>query len=107
VSDKKKVIEFKIEGDPDHGYGQGVYKLQFDFNALVRTETLTGLNLGSIQNMTAGQTRALVYASLAKHHPKVTLEDAGGLLTRAKSEVMDALGTLFDDSASDPGAISE
>jgi hypothetical protein len=57
--------------------------------------------------MTAGQTRALVYASLAKHHPKVTLEDAGGLLTRAKSEVMDALGTLFDDSASDPGAISE
>lgn len=103
-----KVIEFKIEGDPDHGYGKGVYKLQFDFNELVRVENLTGLNLLAFADMmSAGQTRGHVFAALVTHHPKVTMEEVGELLTKARVDVLEALEELYETSKRDKGGITE
>lgn len=92
----KKVAEFTIEGDPDYGAGKGVYRMQFDFNEVVRAEKESGLNLFVSSEMTAGQARALVCASLRTHHPQVTIEEAGALLTRAQRTVMEALAEIYD-----------
>jgi hypothetical protein len=99
-----KVIEFKIPGDTK----SLTYKMEFDFNALVRAENLTGLNLMALsQGMSAGQTRAHVFAAMAKHHPEASIEDAGMLLTAGKEAVLDALERLYDGAAADPGGIQE
>lgn len=98
-----KVVEFKIEGDKT----DTTYKMEFDFNELVRAEQMTGLNLMALSaGMSAGQTRAHVFAAMAKHHPKASLEDAGALLSGAKETVMDALGELYGESASRDGEIA-
>jgi hypothetical protein len=103
-----KVVEFKIEGDttPTEA-GVGAYRMEFDYNALVTAEQLTGLNLMAFAGgMSAGQTRGHVFAALLKHHPKVSLEDAGRLLTEGKGPVMEALEELYD-SKTDDGKIAE
>lgn len=105
-----KVVEFKIEGDTQKTTcGVGIYRMEFDFNELVRAETLTGLNLMAFHGggMSANQTRAHVFAALAKHHPGATLEDSGELLTKAREDVMAALGELYGQPVPEDSAISE
>lgn len=60
------------------------YQLEYDFNAIATAEELTGINLFSsfdFTHLTATKFRAMLYASLLKNHPKMTLDDAGKLIT--------------------------
>lgn len=62
------------------------YFLAFDFNALATAEAATGLNLlGSLdlQNLNVIQYRALLFATLLKENPTITLEEVGSLVTLA------------------------
>jgi hypothetical protein len=59
------------------------YRLVFDFNAIARVEELTGMNLfGSFDftNLNASKFRAMLYASLLKENPAITLDEAGELI---------------------------
>jgi hypothetical protein len=60
------------------------YKLAYSFNALALAERATGLNMFrglDLQALNALQLRAMLWASLLKAQPKMTLEDAGDLLS--------------------------
>lgn len=60
------------------------YTLEYDFNAIARAEELTGLNLFSsfdFTHLSVVKFRAMLFASLLKNHPKITLDDAGNLVT--------------------------
>lgn len=62
------------------------WHLAFDFNSLATVGSLTGLNLLSkldLQNLNAGEYRALLYSTLLKNHPDLTLEQAGSLINLA------------------------
>ena len=71
-----RFAKLKIDGN--------TYSLTFDFNALALAESMTGLNLmqalRSLDNLSVSQTRGLLYASLQKSHPKMTVSEVGGLL---------------------------
>jgi hypothetical protein len=64
------------------------YKLLFDFNALAEAEAITKTNLltgmwaflTNRESMTAVQLRGILYASLRKAHPEMTIDDAGALI---------------------------
>jgi len=60
------------------------YRLVYSFNALALAEKATGLNMFqglNLQALNALQLRAMLWASLLKAQPDMTLEDAGDLLT--------------------------
>jgi hypothetical protein len=60
------------------------YYLEFDFNAIAVAEEATGLNLfGTFDftNLSVIKYRAMLFASLLKNHPKMTLERAGSFVT--------------------------
>ena len=57
--------------------------LCFDFNAIAVAEELTGLNLLQsldLQNLSAVKYRALLYSTLLKENPKITIEEVGGMI---------------------------
>lgn len=57
--------------------------LVYDFNAIAVTEELTGINLLEcidLQNLTAAKYRALLYSTLLKENPDITLEQVGALV---------------------------
>lgn len=57
--------------------------LAFDFNAIVQVELLTGINLlkSAITELSATNVRALLWASLLKENPDLTVEEVGGWIT--------------------------
>ena len=56
--------------------------LCFDFNAIVLAEKQTGINLLQSATMpTAGSLRAMLWASLLRSYPKLTIEEVGGWIT--------------------------
>lgn len=60
------------------------YKLAYSFNALALAEKATGLNMFqglNLQALNVLQLRAMLWASLLKAQPEMTLEDAGDLLS--------------------------
>ena len=61
------------------------YRLAFDFNALCMAEEVTGQNLMQrvfdLREMPAKTFRAVLWASLLKAQPDVTLERSGALIT--------------------------
>ena len=62
------------------------YSLCFDFNALAIAEELTGLNLLQsldLQNLSVVKYRALLYSTLLKENPKITIEEVGKMVTLA------------------------
>lgn len=64
--------------------GDETYTLAYDFNAIAQAEELTGLNLFTsfdFQRLSVVKFRAMLFASLLKYHPKITLEQAGDLIT--------------------------
>lgn len=82
------------------------YSLIFDFNAIARAEKETGLNLLEAFNpegMTATQFRAMLYASLLKAHPDITLEAAGDLVSLGGIlRISKALGEAWSNSLAPP-----
>lgn len=70
----------------------GDYKLAFDFNALCLAENEVGPLGKAMENMSAGSltaVRALFWAGLQKHHPELSLTDAGDI---AQEFGFDAVG---------------
>lgn len=70
----------------------GEYKLAFDFNALCLAENEVGPLGKAMENMSAGSltaVRALFWAGLQKHHPELSLTDAGDI---AQEFGFDAVG---------------
>ena len=82
------------------------YRMTYDFNELCKAEEVTGLNLLEPltgRGITARHTRALLYACLRTAHPIVTLDEAGGLLTRDRDLVLGKLAEAlqFGQSAAE------
>src|SRR5579872_7172332 len=95
------IVEFvtlEIDGE--------VYSLGgLDFNAIADAELVAKCNLllgiaGMLTNgMTAQQTRGLLYASLRRAHPKITLQDAGNLVrVDTLPDINDALLRAYNAS---------
>ncbi len=84
--------------------GENAFKLVFTLNALATAESLTKLNLLqalNITDMSVSSLRGLLYATLLKFHPKMTIEQAGDLLQRVG--IKPALEAVFAAwSASQP-----
>lgn len=60
------------------------YFLEYDFNAIAKAEEMTGLNLFSsfdFTHLSVTKFRAMLYASLLKAQPDITVEEAGHLVT--------------------------
>jgi hypothetical protein len=87
------------------------YSLCFDFNALATAEAITGVNLlkaMDFQNLSAVSFRALLFASLLKHQPNMTLEEAGSLIQPGNGATLtQALVKAYIDSNPEPEPESE
>ena len=77
----------KFFGEVEIDSGGNKYTLRMDFNAMCEFEDVAGVNAMdafadfekgkiSVKNM-----RAMMYAFLRRHHPDVTLEQAGEILS--------------------------
>lgn len=58
--------------------------LVYDFNAIARAEELTGLNLFStfdFSHLSVTKFRAMLFASLLKENPEITIEECGDFIT--------------------------
>ena len=75
----EKRVKFSFEGDPTE------YALEFDFNELADAEAVAGCDLllavRKWPQLSCQEMRGLLYALSKPAHPKVTLKDAGALLT--------------------------
>lgn len=88
----KKVTPIAVAGVPGRDktlpdvpltIGDKTFHLCFDFNALALAEELTGLNLLQsldLQNLTVVKYRALLYSTLLKENPKITIEEVGQMV---------------------------
>ena len=92
----------RFKGEVSATVAGKVYTLVMNWNAMAEFETMTGKNAmlviqtASLKSpMSFTDTRAIVWASMRKHHPEATLEDAGDLL----SEDMGLVGALIESSA--------
>ena len=58
------------------------YHLAYDFNAIVQAEKVTGVNLltSVVGEITAQSLRGLLWASLLKDRPEITIDEAGALI---------------------------
>lgn len=71
------------------------YTLEYDFNARVKAEQVTGINLFAVQQTDAATARALTWSMLLPHHPEMTIEDAGRLLNpKTQTQVLAAITKL-------------
>ena len=82
------------------------YTLAFDFNALARAEELTKLNLLralDFQSLSASTFRALLFASLLRFHPELTLEGTGSLInSKTAPELMSAVVKAWVNATPEP-----
>ena len=73
------------------------YSLRLDFNAMCEFEEATGRNaLEALSAMESGkgamlEMRALMWAALRRHHPDVTLAEAGDLLSNNVDALVDLI----------------
>jgi hypothetical protein len=85
------------------------YFLTFDFNAIAVAEEKTGMNLlGSLdlQNLTVRQYRALLYSTMLKETPEITLEEVGNLVTLASIPAI-TLALIHAWTGSQPEVVKE
>jgi hypothetical protein len=79
--------------------------LCFDFNAIVLAEKATGVNLlhAIVQDINATNLRGLLWASLLKENPELTVEEVGSWITmRNSSTIYQALITAWFGSVAEP-----
>lgn len=96
MQDEGKYVDLELDGRP--------YRLALDFNAMVEAEKASGENLlqGAFRlgpGASAAQVRGLLYALLKPWNPKVTLADAGELLTKNMVGTMRAMSLVFGNDA--------
>lgn len=77
-------------------------RMVFDFNAIAAAEQVAKVNLLEaldFSGMTAAQYRGLFWAALLKAQPKITLEEAGALITlKNMPKISDALLQAWKNS---------
>ncbi len=85
------------------------YRFFFDFNAIAAAEQLTNHSVNLLRAlefkaMTAAQLRALLYASLLRHQPDITLEDAGGMLSNPMhtASIVQAIADAYMAACAEP-----
>jgi hypothetical protein len=104
-----------LRGEVDLVVGDRTYTLRFRNNAQAEVTNLLGMGLNSVLSaMAPGDLRpdvmrAVVWASLREHHPKITLLDVSDLIDEAgQNAVLTAMGEAFSlafpdaDSTSNP-----
>lgn len=81
------------------------YTMVLDFNALCDFEAETGKNaLTALEGMERGTVeardmRALLWAGLRQHHPEITLQDAGRILSENVDAIQRAAMAASPDAA--------
>lgn len=86
--------------------GGKTYQLSYDFNAIVKAEQETGIDLLTkvLGNVNATSLRGLLWAALLKDQPDITLEHAGGLILLSNIAVVrQAIVAAWFGSARDQG----
>lgn len=81
------------------------HHLAFDFNAIVLAEKATGINLlrSIVNEISATNLRALLWAALLKENPKLTVEEVGTWITmRNAATIHNALITAWFGSIEEP-----
>jgi hypothetical protein len=73
------------------------YTFEYDFNARVKAEAATGINLFS-PDANAATFRAITWSMLIPNHPDLTIEDAGKLLNRKSMSKVIAIVTKLSES---------
>ena len=77
------------------------YTFLLDMNALCELESITGSNAISLFERTDTGTaslsdlRALIFCGLKRHHPDITLEEAGDIMGEDTESVLNALTNSF------------
>lgn len=108
----------KLRGEVALSVGSGdtakTYILRFSANALCDLEEITGKSIMNImadvkdpEKMSMTTVRAMIYAGLKEHHPKITLQDAGNIvqdltMLGAYLKVAEAAKAAFPDVEEDP-----
>lgn len=84
------------------------YLLVYDFDAIARAEEMTGLELlvgVDWQKINARRIRAMLYASMLRHQPKVTLDEVTDLIRVPNiPAIQDALVDTWFHSTTTPAA---
>ena len=89
------------------------YRLAYSFNALAKAEAATGLNMFqglNLQALNLVQLRAMLWASLLKAQPDITLDEAGDLIASpahcnlALTAIADAWSASMPKPDADPNA---
>lgn len=101
---EQKFVDFIVKDFPGvysiAGKEQKGFRLTFDFNELCDAETVTGFNLLSplknLAAMSAGQMRGIAFSLLKTAHPKITLKEAGDLLSKDGPAVTAAVYKALD-----------
>jgi len=102
-------VEFLVEGMPGvyaiEGAEEKGFRFTYDVNEIVSAEITTGLNLWAavrnLDQMSAGQLRAITFALLKAAHPKITLNEAGDLLAFDPPAVIAALRKVLKVKSQD------
>jgi hypothetical protein len=96
--------------DVDLILGGKTYKLCFDFNAICQAEKVAGVNLltSVIGEITAQSLRGLLWASLLKDQPTITIDEVGALIRPTniaviRQAVVTAWFGSVPDEESEPG----
>lgn len=97
--------ETTLQGDDGN-----VYTLRLDFNAMCAFEEKTGLNaldaFGELEaasqpnghNPKLSLMRSIMWAALTHHHPDITLEEAGALLSQNFDALEKVMAAMLPDS---------
>lgn len=95
--------------------GGATYTLRFSVNALVELEEAAGKGiivlsqeLSSVETMTLGLVRKVLWAGLREHHPDLDLKAAGELILEAGGiqKVMGPIGIALERAFPDKGQAS-
>lgn len=109
----------RVKGEVPFKLGDREFILCFNHNALSELEDKLDKGIVSIsaemnrwkdepERVRIKWVRALLWAGLQKHHPSLTVDDVGEMMSAAGgSEVMDAIGAAMQSAFSEPGAKDE
>ena len=90
--------------------GKATFHLAYDFNAIVKAEQATGVNLLSsvVGEINASSLRGLLWASLLPENPDMTLDQAGKLIKPANiPTIRQAIVTAWFGSVKDADEAGE
>jgi hypothetical protein len=91
----------RIKGEIALQHDGKAYTMVLDFNALADFEDATGANAVKVLSsgdLSIRQMRALFQVGLRRHHPEITLTEAGHILQSNMAKLGDAIAAAFPDA---------